>query len=348
MNQRGKGPVPINDALEESLARLGESIRKRNAQKVGDAASGPQDPVRPPPPRSEKKSNLREPPDGDRQADFFVPSVYDVASKDSRTIMDVAVFRLSKKEKRANDVIMHKLPDGYVRVTSGPDGMASIWDYDIVLMAISHLTEAVNRYRAGRGDKPGQTFRPHVSEILKFCRQSDGGRQYEAIEEALRRLKQTNVEIVRGRKGRGGRPLRETKGTGLINDYTVISYADTERITAVEIELPSWLYKAVVEAENPEVLTMHPDYFLMTPGIGRFLYRLARLAAGRGQARWSFRLIYERSGSSGTLKKFTENLRKLIGDNDMPEYLLSEEAGQDGPVLVMSHRDMTLPAPDGP
>jgi len=60
--------------------------------------------------------------------------------------------------------------------------MASVWDYDIVLMAISHLTDAMNRYREGRGEKPSRIFLPHVSEILKFCRRSDGGRQYEEIE----------------------------------------------------------------------------------------------------------------------------------------------------------------------
>lgn len=193
------------------------------------------------------KPLLREPPPGDAQADFFVPGVWDVATKDNRGIMDVAVFRLSKKHPRANEVMIHKLPDGHVRVTSGPDGMASIWDYDIVLMGVSHLTEAMNRYRAGLGDKPGRTFRPHVSEILKFCRQSDGGRQYEAVEAALRRLKQTSVEIVRGRKqDRGGRPIRETEGAGLINDYKAVSYEDTGRVVSVEIELPKWLYNAVV------------------------------------------------------------------------------------------------------
>lgn len=341
--ERGGDPIQVNDALQESLAKLDASIRERKSNMA--AAIEP-----PPTPGKSAKSSLREPPEGDAQADFFVPSVYDVASKDSRTIMDVAVFRLSKKEKRAHDVILHQLPDGYVRVTSGPDGMASIWDYDIVLMAISHLTDAVNRYRAGRGPKPGQTFKPHVSEILKFCRQSDGGRQYEAIEGALRRLKATQVEIVRGQKGkqgRGGRPLREAKGVGLINDYTAISYADTGRLMAVEIELPSWLYKAVVEAENPEVLTMHPDYFLMTPGLGRFLYRLARLAAGKSQARWSFKLIHERSGSKGAFKRCTYELRELIKADDLPEYHLAEEAGQDGPVLVMTHRSAVLAAPTG-
>lgn len=292
------------------------------------------------------KSMLRNPPQDDAQADFFVPGVWDVAAKDNRGIMDVAVFRLSKKHTRANDVMLHELPDGHVRVTSGPDGMASIWDYDIVLMGVSHLTEAMNRYRAGRGEKPGRTFRPHVSEILKFCRQSDGGRQYEGVEAALRRLKQTSVEIVRRKKGRDGRALRVTEGAGLINDYKAVSHEDSGRIASVEIELPKWLYEAVVEAEHPEVLTVHPDYFLMTPGLGRFIYRLARQAAGRTEARWSFRLIYERSGSQGTFKRCTFDLRELIKANDLPEYKLAEEAGQDGPMLVMRYRNAALALSD--
>jgi hypothetical protein len=96
---------------------------------------------------------IRHPPKGDEQADFFVPSLYDVGTKDSRSIMDVAVFRLSKKDKRAGDIIRYELPDGHVTVSSGASGMASVWDYDIILMAVSHLTEAMNKYRQGTGDK---------------------------------------------------------------------------------------------------------------------------------------------------------------------------------------------------
>src|SRR6218665_3502376 len=131
--------------------------------------------------------------------------------------------------------------------SSGEAGMASVWDYDIVLMAISHLTDAMNRYREGRGEKPSRIFRPHISqilnfspprdpetprggggaekrsrifrphmsEILKFCRRSDGGRQYEEIEGALKRLGTTFVEMVTQAKGK--RALRTAKGVGLIN-----------------------------------------------------------------------------------------------------------------------------------
>lgn len=282
---------------------------------------------------------LRKPPEGDAQSDFFVPLLYDVATKDSRSIMDVAVFRLSKKDKRANETIRYKRSDGYVEVVSGEAGMASVWDYDIVLMAISHLTDAMNLYRQGRGEKPSRIFRPHVSEILKFCRRSDGGRQYEEIEGALKRLSTTFVEVVTTTQAKGKRALRTAKGVGLINGYETVSYADNGRLTSVSIEVPQWLYNEVVEVKSPAVLTVHPEYFLIEPGIGRFLYRLARRAAGKARARWTFKLIYERSGSVGTFKEFCRILRKLIASNDLPEYTLAEALGKSGPLLVMTHRD---------
>ena len=76
-------------------------------------------------------SSMRKPPEGDAQPDFFVPALYDVGGRDSRHIMDVAVFRLGKKDKRAGELIRYELSDGFVEVTAGPYGMASVWDYDI-------------------------------------------------------------------------------------------------------------------------------------------------------------------------------------------------------------------------
>ena len=288
------------------------------------------------------KPSIRKPPKGDEQLDFFVPTLYDVGTKDSRSIMDVAVFRLSKKDKRAGEVIRYDLPDGHVQVSAGAAGMASVWDYDLVLMAVSHLTEAMNRYREGKGDKPGRVFHPHVADILKFCRRSDGGRQKDDLVDALIRLNTTHVAVERVRKSRNGHAETVSEGESLISRYKVIASAATGKPESVEIELPDWLYKEVVEAKNPDVLTVHPDFFLIEPGIGRFIYRLARRAAGKGQAKWSFQTVYERSGSTGTPKKFTFTVRKLIEANDLPEYDLAEEPGQGGPLLVMTYRGNEL------
>ena len=316
-------------ALGVALERLGKTIATKKAP-----------PAKAPAP----KATLRQPPAGDQQADFFVPSIHDIASKENRSTMDVAIFRLSKKDNRAGAIIRYDLPDGHIEVTSGPYGMASVWDYDIVLMAISHLTEAMNKYHAGLGPKPGRKFRPHVSEILKFGRKGDGGKQSDAIESALDRLASTRIKIVRESYNGKGRPLRQAEGEGLINNYKVISYTEKDKVAAVEIELPDWIYQQVVEAKKPDVLTVHPDYFLIDSGLGRFLYRLARQAAGKGQARWYFSTVYERSGSTSSFKEFSRMIRAIAAADDLPEYLITEEKGQDGPLLIMTYRDTTKPA----
>lgn len=373
-NQRGKGPQQIGDLLGGSLgasleklkagidakqqkrieaaARPGESkeqvaARLRDEDARADRERNASSSVKSPPP----SPSIRKPPEGDAQPDFFVPSLYDVGTKDSRSIMDVAVFRLSKKDKRAGEVIRYELSDGYVEVKAGPDGMASVWDYDLVLMMVSHLTESMNRYREGRGEKPGRTYRPHVSDILKFCRRGDGGRQADEVEGALDRLKGTTIKNVRERPSANGRrPMREVEAEGLVSSYKVLSYTENGKIASVEIEAPKWLYREVTEGKRPDVLTVHPDYFLIDPGIGRFVYRLARQAAGKSEAKWAFQTIYDRSGSAGKFKEFCRILRNIIEANDLPEYELREETGQGGPLLVMIYRDRAdeaLPPPSG-
>ena len=290
------------------------------------------------PRKSQQVAMTRQPPKGDDQPDFFVPNLYDLGTRDSRSVMDVALYRLGKKDKRAGAVIQYDLSDGYVQVSSGPAGMASVWDYDIVLMGISHLTEAMNRYREGAGEKPGRTFRPNVAELLKFCRREQGGKQTEDLVESCLRLNTTHVAMQRTQKGSNGKIVNVAEGEPLISRYKITSNKAGSP-ESIEIELADWMYREVVDGKTPDVLTVHRDYFLIGPGIGRFLYRLARRAAGRHQAKWAFKTIFERSGSTGTLKKFAFALRHLIECNDMPEYELQEEAGQDGPLLIMTYRE---------
>jgi plasmid replication initiation protein len=284
-----------------------------------------------------RKATLRKPPKDDRQMDCFVASLHDIASKDERSIMDVAVFRLSKKEDRSEGMIRYELADGIITVSAGRFGMASVWDYDLVLMGVSYLTEAMNRYRKGQGEIPSRVFKPHIADVLKFCRRSDGGNASRDLIQALTRLNTTFVRIDRLRTTRTGRVKTIAEGENLISNFRVISSKEGTP-ESLEIEMPKWIYGEIVLGEKPDVLTIHRDFFLIEPGIGRFLYRLARKAAGHGEAAWTFELIHQRSGSTNELKKFTYALRKLIEGNALPEYDLREEQGRSGPVLVMTYR----------
>jgi len=273
------------------------------------------------------------------QPDFFIPMLYDVGARDSRGVMDVAVFRLSKNESRANSVIRYELPDGHVQVSSGVYGMASVWDYDIVLMAVSHLTEAMNQYRAGKGDKPGQVFRPHIGDVLTFCEKNVGGNQKDSVVDALMRLSTTHVSIERTRSV-GDQPITITEGENLIGPFKVVSSPKGKQVEFVEIKIADWMYEEITQGHKPDVLTVHPDYFKISQGVARFVYRLARKAAGKDMAVWGFKTLYERSGSMGPFKEFSRILRKVIQANDLPEYDLTEEEGQMGPVLRMVHRSV--------
>ena len=352
MSSRNSGLKPIGAVIGDSgglLERL-ENIRKRNSDRTPAAERGRPSNVSTVHEQMERAkerdkalSLVRKPPQGDAQPDFFAPSLYDVGGRDNRSVMDVAVFRLSKKDKRAGELIRYDLPDGYVEVSAGAHGMASIWDYDIVLMMVSHLTEAMNRYREGKGGKPGRVFRLHVSDILRFARRGNGSSQVKGVEAALDRLRGTTIKTVR----ESGK-FRTTEAEGLIARYRVLSRTDTKKISSVEIEAPEWIYREVTEGKRPEVLTVHRDYFLIEPGIGRFIYRLARRAAGRDSAKWAFKTLYERSGSGGSFKKFCFFLRGIIKADDLPEYALCEEAGKDGPLLVMRHRNSSSEPLGGP
>ncbi|WP_367197482.1 replication initiator protein A [Amorphus sp. 3PC139-8] len=278
-------------------------------------------------------SSLGTPPANDNQLDFFVPALHDIPVKDGVGLMDIAVFRLSRRQRRNAEILRHETNKAVIEVSSGAYGMATIDDYDIVLMAISHLADAVKRYRQGRGPKPGKVFRPHSAEVLKFRRSTTGGKQYADVERALDRLNTTRIKITG--KNRHSR-LRDSDGFGLIERYRVVSRTDTGRIGLIEITIPDWIYDGVMTHKTPEILTVNPDYFLIRGGLARFIYRLARKAAGVDTASYSFRSIYARSGSTRQYRKFCFDLRCLIAANDLPDYRLTEIQGQDGPMLHMA------------
>lgn len=309
------------------------SLRKRLGS-LGDILdNGPGDAV------AKATGVFRKPPANDNQPDFFVPTIQDVPIKDGLDLMDIAVFRLAKSQTRKGDIIRHELPGVTITVAGGAHGMATIMDYDIVLMMVSHLAEQTRLYRHGRAPKPAKAFRPGSVEIFKFCRVSKGGSSYDKLAEALRRLQGTFIEIA---QTTGAKKSRRTGYFPLIAGADVISKTDTGRIGTVEIIIPDWMYDAVTMHTNPEVLTVDPDYFLLKKGLARFVYRLARKAAGKGEAVYSFATVHMRSGSTRPLNKFTHDLRELISDNSLPGYDLCEISGIEGPQICMRCRPQML------
>lgn len=317
--------------MRDVLIRLGEGIVGKELMKRLESEIPP----------SASKIN-RAPPLDDDQLMFFVPSVHDAPLKDEVNLMDIAPFSLSKTKR--DGMIRYELKDCVITVEGGAEtGLANAYDYDIFLNMVSYLAEEMRRYNAAdrngrRPSLPTRVYRPTAAQILKFCRREHGGKQYEELERALDRLQATRIKIVN--LGSGSR--RETEAFQLIGRFKVVSRTAQDKIEQVEIAIPDWVYDGVVQpGGKPSILTLNPDYFLIQKPIAKFIYRLARKAAGQTEAFYRLADLHYRSGSQLPLRKFRQTVEEIVAGSKtdpLPDYDISLRDGRDGPVLHMRKR----------
>ena len=272
--------------------------------------------------------NYRKPPKEDKQLDIFAPPpLMDIATKDDISLMDIAVFGLGRKPRF--EPIVHQLKDAEIVVQEGSHcGMATIFDYDIFLYMVSYLTNEMNLVRketeAGKESYlPPRKIQPSVSELLKYCRRDHGGKNYKLLEKALERLSTTKIKIKHEGKG-----LRRVGMFSLIGDYTIKTQKETGVIMSIIIDIPQWVYDGVVRVNNPTVLTLPKDYFLLDQGNHRFLHRLCRKSAGKGEANYNLQTVYDRSGSTSPFRSWKAKFKKSIealAQNPLPDYSVTWE-----------------------
>lgn len=259
-----------------------------------------------------------------KQIDLFVALVGDVPLADEREAMTAPLVSISKRKRSR---IEWTGPSGQQVIVEAPDatGVATIWDYDVILWAVSQINEGIN---AGLDVSPRIHFQPY--SLLKSIGRGTGGSDYDKLKTALRRLVKTTVSYdAPSLKGK-----RRTTGTFNLLSGFQIEELDGKPSGAV-LELPLWLFEAVTK--DRDVLAISPAYFDLTSGLDRFLYRLARRHVGRQQG-WAFTFadLHKRTGSSQSFGDFSRDLRKAINRNAMPTYSLHETTGTNGPTLSIS------------
>jgi plasmid replication initiation protein len=266
----------------------------------------------------------------DRQLDLFVALVGDVPLRDDREAMSLPMVSLGKR-KRVTP-IEWRSSDGnrWVRVSASPvHGMATIYDVDVLLWAVSQLNEAVEH-----GLPTAPTLNVSAYELLRAIHRGVSGQHYAELRAALNRLAGTLVETnIRATGRRRSVTFHWLEGwSEEVDEATGISRGMT-------ITLPGWLYAAVVRERA--VLAVAPSYFEMSSGIGRWLYRLARRHAGRQSSGWRFtmRELHSRSGSTQALAQFAQQVRRIVKADDLPDYRLSILRGQHGDEIVHMMRD---------
>lgn len=267
----------------------------------------------------------------DQQIDLFAPAFSDIPIRDQRDSMERPFFSLSKKPRITP--IEYRVGDVWVAVSANPKfGMATIWDADILIWASTQITEAIDR-----GMNPGRTIQFHPYNLLHSIRRSTGGNDYQRLRAALERLTHTAVQTNIRAAG-----SKKTASFHWLESWTEQVGPNGEP-TGMTITIPDWLYSGV--RERGGVLTIHQDYFLLTGGIERWLYRVVRKHAGKQMTGWHFTMaqLHEKSGSTARLSDFAVDIRKVVAANTMPEYDLSILRTHDGEECIYFTHLSNLP-----
>ena len=277
----------------------------------------------------------RNPPRGDEQRDLFVAIFTDIPIRDQRDMMERPFFSLAKNPRVKP--IQYRVGETWVEVSANPQfGMATIWDADVLIWAATQLTEAHDR---GAETSPSIRFFPY--ELLKAIRRGTSGQDYRDLRAALTRLAGTLVRTnIRATDNRKTAVFHWLEGWNEIVDES------KQESRGMTLTLPRWLYYGILQQGG--VLTIHEDYFLLTGGLERWLYRVARKHAGRQETGWQFsmRQLYEKSGSIARFSNFAIDIRKIVGGNHLPEYALDIERNEDGKEIIYILPRAALPSED--
>jgi len=266
-------------------------------------------------------------PNPNPEFDLFIPLMGDLPLKDQRETMERPFFSLQKR-KRVKP-IEYSSPDGetWVKIEAIPAyGMATIWDADILIWAASTL----NRMREQGVNELPRTLRTTSYDLLRAIKRDTSGRAYQELQAALQRLQTTSISTsIRA-------PKRRTKaGFNWLDKWTLEVDPDTDQPRGMTITLSDWVYEGIMGERS--LLTMHQDYFLLTGGLERALYRIARKHAGNQKGGWTCRVevLRDKTGSDSKPKEFNRMLRKVVEADQLPDYTMEMAATADGSPAVL-------------
>ena len=245
-----------------------------------------------------------------KQVDLFLDSLMGAPIKDNRDLMEFPFFSL-QKAPRLKPLVYD---DGKVKVEVRPGdrGIATIWDKDVLIYLASIINDRIER-----GMPVEKTIRFNAHNLLKVTGRSSGKRAYELLLDAMFRLRSTTIVTTIEADG-----SKERRGFGWIETFRILekkTRGGKQVMAACEITLNDWMFRAIVK--DRRVLTINSGYFKLTMGLKRRLYELARKHCGR-QNQWVITMprLIEKCGSVLEPRFFKPQLRKVIQDDDLPEY----------------------------
>lgn len=222
-----------------------------------------------------------------RQLDFFIAPLADMTLRDQRDTMERPFFALSKSRKTP---IVYTSPKGDVTVEVSPNvkyGMATIWDFDVLIWAASQVNAMIERGDRAKLDELQRTKTLYLqpADLLRAIDRNTGGKDREELRAALDRLASTYVKtnIRQHHQGR-----RRDGGFTWLDGWDEETDTKTGHSRGMSITLSQWFLMGILN--QGMLLAMDADYFRLTGGYERWLHRIARKHAHGSPEGWTFTL----------------------------------------------------------
>lgn len=247
-------------------------------------------------------------PDRHPQNSLFICDLADTVIKDDMATMEHPVFTLSTKPDLK--VKRYERGEDWFEITPSVKGLATIYDKDILIFAISQIMAAKNT-----GKPYSREIAFNAKDFLVFSNRHTGGSYYDALKDALDRLDGTRLR-TNIRTG-----TTETwEAFGLIDGARIQRKRSDGRVSEWGITLSEWLFNAI---ESDEVLTLSPQYFRLRKPLERRLYEVARKHCG-AQNSWRINivLLQKKCGSNSPKRNFRAMLKKICEHQHLPDYLV--------------------------
>ena len=204
-----------------------------------------------------------------------------------------------------------------ITLHSTTSGRATIQDADLWLYCISKMMQLIYEEKTLTRRIVFNGY-----DYLKKTGRETAGPNYKQIIKSLERLKgtilKTNKTIETWEVG---------AGLGLLDSYEYIKDRKTGKIIQIEVVLPQWLYRYLV---NKKVVAIDPEYLDLKP-LEKRLYQIAKFHCRNDSLNNTFKLDYfaKKVGSSEALRNFRSKVKKIKEKQPLPDFLINYDKEED-------------------
>jgi|TARA_R110002049_G_scaffold308941_2_gene515089 plasmid replication initiation protein len=251
------------------------------------------------------------------QPDLLASAMHLPTIKNDIDIISMPFYSIEKSTRTKPIVFNYKYSGGthvqfIIKGTS--DGIATIYDKDIILYLHSVLVDRMNR---NEPVSPLVEFTAH--DFLKWANRGTGKTDYLRLEAALKRLHGT---VISGNFT--ARDESMESGVHYIESFE-FKRVNTKRgrvLSSIVVQLSTWTFAKLTEAGR--YISMDKRYLEIQGGIERRLYEIATRHVGREKHRFEINLqsLHEWIGSQAPVRKLKANIKRIIEDDSLPGYKL--------------------------